>query len=422
MRNRLTLRHALFTALALSNVCWAEKAPSTTVLSAAASNNALAFDLYARASALHPESANFAFAPISISSALSMTLEGARGVTATQMNTVLHLPTGRSDAVASAGHLLKSIEASAVAANVDLKIANRLFGARGFHFEPEFLHRSARVFGAPLESLDFARASEKSRLHINQWVETQTENRIKDLLPMGGISANTSLVLANAVYFSADWNQTFAERSTHPAAFQLTETKSVLVPTMSQLAVFRFIQNKAVSVLEMPYVGGTTSMLFVLPDKSSTLAALEATLEATLMDQWLHELQPQQVFVYLPKFEINSTERLSKHLASLGMPLAFDASTADFSGIAKPSNNGAKLSISEVFHQAFIKVDEVGTEAAAATAVVVETTTAMFDPNAAPIAQFRADRPFVFVLREVSTGAILFIGRVGDPSSGFVGN
>ena len=422
MRNRLTLRHALFTALALSNVCRAEKAPSTTVLSAAASNNALAFDLYARASALHPESANFAFAPISISSALSMTLEGARGVTATQMNTVLHLPTGRSDAVASAGHLLKSIEASAVAANVDLKIANRLFGARGFHFEPEFLHRSARVFGAPLESLDFARASEKSRLHINQWVETQTENRIKDLLPMGGISANTSLVLANAVYFSADWNQTFAERSTHPAAFQLTETKSVLVPTMSQLAVFRFIQNKAVSVLEMPYVGGTTSMLFVLPDKSSTLAALEATLEATLMDQWLHELQPQQVFVYLPKFEINSTERLSKHLASLGMPLAFDASTADFSGIAKPSNNGAKLSISEVFHQAFIKVDEVGTEAAAATAVVVETTTAMFDPNAAPIAQFRADRPFVFVLREVSTGAILFIGRVGDPSSGFVGN
>ncbi len=422
MRNRLTLRHALFTALALSNVCWAEKAPSTTVLSAAASNNALAFDLYAQASALHPESANFAFAPISISSALSMTLEGARGVTATQMNTVLHLPTGRSDAVASAGHLLKSIEASAVAANVDLKIANRLFGARGFHFEPEFLHRSARVFGAPLESLDFARASEKSRLHINQWVETQTENRIKDLLPMGGISANTSLVLTNAVYFSADWNQTFAERSTHPAAFQLTETKSVLVPTMSQLAVFRFIQNKAVSVLEMPYVGGTTSMLFVLPDKSSTLAALEATLEATLMDQWLHELQPQQVFVYLPKFEINSTERLSKHLASLGMPLAFDASTADFSGIAKPSSNGAKLSISEVFHQAFIKVDEVGTEAAAATAVVVETTTAMFDPNAAPIAQFRADRPFVFVLREVATGAILFIGRVGNPSSGFVGN
>ncbi len=422
MRNRLTLHHALFTALALSNVCWAEKSPSTTVLSAATSNNALAFDLYALASTLKSESANFAFAPISISSALSMTLDGARGATATQMNTVLHLTTGRSDAVASAGHLLKSIEASAVAANVDLKITNRLFGARDFRFEPEFLHRSAGVFGAPLESLDFARASEKSRLHINHWVETQTENRIKDLLPMGGISANTRLVLTNAVYFSADWNQTFAARSTHPAAFQLTETKSVLVPTMSQSAVFCFSKNKSVSVLEMPYVGGTTSILFVLPDKSSTLAALEATLEATLLNQWLNALQPQQVLVYLPKFEINSTESLSKHLTSLGMPLAFDADAADFSGIAKPSSKGAKLSISEIFHKAFIKVDEVGTEAAAATAVVVESDGAAFNPNATPIAEFRADRPFVFILRDVKTGAILFIGRVSDPSSGFVGN
>ena len=324
MRTCLALRHALFATLALSNFCVAEKMSLTAAQSGAANNNALAFDLYAQARAAAADSENFAFSPVSISSALTMTLDGARASTAIQMRSVLHLPLEKTDALANTGALLKIIQTSAAATGVNFKIANRLFGARGYHFEPNFLNRSERFFGAPLESLDFARAAEKSRLHINHWVETQTENRIKDLLPAGGISANTSLVLANAVYFSADWNQTFAARSTRPAAFQLTETNSVLVPTMSQSAVFRFSKNQADSVLEIPYVGGTTSMLFVLPDRSSNMAALEATLEATVLDQWLHEMQPQQVLVYLPKFEINSTQRLRHSLESLGMPLAFD--------------------------------------------------------------------------------------------------
>lgn len=378
--------------------------------SLAAGNNALAFDLYGRA---RTSAGNLALSPISISSALTMTWAGARGETAAQMKQVLHATGEAGQAMDVSGQLLASF--AAADSEVTLRVANRLFGEKTYAFQQAYLDQVAAAFGAPLEGLDFKGAFEASRVHINAWVAKQTQDRIKDLIPAGALDADTRLVLTNAIYFLGDWQSPFENHATRPEAFQSAPGAAHDVPTMHKSEHFRFAATDGVKVLEMPYVGGEVVMTFVLPDAPAGLEAVEQRLSPATLDAWLGALKPEQVVVSLPKFEIDPASSLSlgDMLKALGMPLAFDRSQADFTGIADPPSPADRLFISSVFHKAFVKLDEKGTEAAAATAVVMARAGSAMPMNPA---EFKADHPFLFLLRHVPSGAILFMGRVSDPA------
>ena len=378
----------------------------------AKSSNALAFDLYAKA---RTQGGNLALSPISISTALTMTWAGARGETAAQMKKVLHAEGEATSAMDVAGKLLASF--GNADSKVTLRVANRLFGEKTYAFEQPYLDRTKAAFGAPLEALDFKGAVEPSRVHINDWVAKQTQERIKDLIPAGALTSNTRLVLTNAIYFLGDWMKPFRNESTRPAPFHATATAARDVPTMNQAEHFQFAAVDGVKLLEMPYEGGEVAMTFVLPDAPAGLEAVEKQLSPEVMDKWVRALQFDRVVVALPKFEINPAASLSlgDTLQALGMPLAFDPAKADFTAIANPPSPADRLYISKVFHKAFVKLDEKGTEAAAATAVVM-TRAGAAAPSKPPV-EFRADHPFLFVLRHVKSGAILFMGRVSDPAA-----
>jgi serine protease inhibitor len=378
----------------------------------ARSNNALAFDLYGKA---RTAPGNLALSPISISTALTMTWAGAKGETAAQMKKVLHAEGEPNQAMDVSGKLLASLGGSDQ--KVTLRVANRLFGEKTYAFDQGYLDRTRAAFGAPLEALDFKHAADPARAHINEWVAKQTQDRIKDLLPAKSLDGETRLVLTNAIYFLGDWMNPFNKDRTRPAAFHVTATDSKDVPTMNQAKHFRFAAEGGVKLLEMPYEGGEVAMTLVLPDAPAGLEAVEKQLSPELLTKWVGALQFEQVIVALPKFEINPAASLSlgDTLQALGMPLAFDRAKADFTGIANPPSPADRLFISKVFHKAFVKLDEKGTEAAAATAVVMATAGAAAPSK--PPSEFKADHPFLFLLRHVKSGAILFMGRVSDPSA-----
>lgn len=377
------------------------------------SSNRFAFDLYGR---VREGSGNVAVSPASVSIALAMTWGGARGDTAVEMKRVLHFD-GPADAVgAAAGRLAAELQSPS--RPVVLRVANRLFGEKTFRFEAPFLATTKSAFGAGLEPVDFKGAPEKARGVINDWVEAQTERRIQALVPPGGVTGETRLALVNAIYFLGDWQEPFTREATRPEAFRLTAAKSVEVPTMHSVRSQRFVAADEVKALSLPYAGGSLSMLLLLPDAADGLSALESALTAEKVDALVRALAPVKVVVSLPKFEVNPAEslRLAAVLKSMGMPLAFDRQKADFTGIANPSDLRDRLCIGDVFHKAFVKVDEKGTEAAAATAVVM-----MRAGSAAPkpetLAEFKADHPFLFLIRDEATGLVLFMGRVADPTT-----
>lgn len=375
----------------------------------AKSNNAFAFDLYGRVS---KEQGNLAMSPASVGAALVMTWSGARRRTEEQMRNVLHLD-GSQDAVLSDwGSLSRGLQDPA--RPLKLRIANRLFGDKGYAFDPAYLEKT-RSYGAALEPTDFRTGHEPARGRINAWVEQQTERRIQDLLPPGSIDREMRLVLVNAIYFLADWADQFQKRATRDESFKVTATSQKTAPTMHQMGGYRVAQADGVSVLEMPYAGRDAAMLVVLPDRVEGIADVERTLTAAKVDAWTRALAPQNVSVSLPRFEVSPSPSLllGAGLANLGMADAFDRDRADFTGIANPADPRDRLNIGEVFHKAFVKVDEKGTEAAAATAVTM--------PRAgcapAQALEFRADHPFVFIIVDKPTGLVLFIGRVADPTT-----
>jgi serine protease inhibitor len=369
-------------------------------------NSEFAFDLYGR---LRARDGNVFFSPYSISSALAMTYAGARGPTATQMATVLRFPFEGDRLHRSLAAVTGKVKAAA--RHADLRVANALWPQAGFPITPDFQSIAQRRYGAGLESLDFRRAPEKARVTINTWVEQQTDDRIKELLPEGVLTPSTGLVLTNAIYFKGVWKHAFLESATRKEKFILSTGQEISdAPLMSQSRSLRYLDGGGFQALELPYTADELSMIVFLPRTVDGLAKLEASLTADRLADWLARMTTQEVDVTLPRFKVTAEFRLDQALADLGMPLAFSAGQADFSGIAKD----VPLSLSAVIHKAYVDVNEKGTEAAAATGAVVRVTSAVVRP---PRPVFRADHPFFFIIRDNGTGSTLFAGRVVNPQA-----
>ena len=365
--------------------------------------NAFAFDLYAR---LKSTDGNLFFSPASISTALAMTYGGAAGETKQQMAAVLHfeLPGDRlHGAQRTLGEILNASNK-----NYRLSTANRLWGAEGFPFQPQFLALTRDAYGAELEQLDFSR-TEEARATINGWVAQQTNDRIQDLIPPNVLDPETRLVLTNAIFFKGNWAEAFEPKATGDAPFRLASGDEVTVPLMRQTGRFRYGEAEGLQVLELAYAGGDIAMLVLLP-KEVGLDALEKKLTVENVSTWSSGLARKEVEVFLPRFKTTSEFQLGETLSAMGMPLAF-SDNADFSAMS----SAEELKLSEVIHKAFVEVNEQGTEAAAATGALIQPTAAPSDDEKPPV--FRADRPFVFLIRDRRTGGILFLGRMNDPSS-----
>jgi serpin B len=386
-----------------------EPPPQDAVTKLAHSSNAFGFDLYAR---LRTEAGNLTVSPASLTTALGMTWGGAKGDTAAQMKKVLHLEGRTTEVMETSGKLAQSLSNSDRA--IRFRIANRLFGEKTYQFESSYLDATKAAYGAPLEGLDFKKGSERARVHINGWVEQQTEKRIQNLIPPKGIDRDTRLVLVNAIYFLGDWDEPFQKPATRSEPFFATKTTPVNVPTMHATQHYRFVEQKELKAIELPYQKGDMSMLIVAPTAVDGIGQLEQSLDAKKLDAIVKSLTSENIFLSLPKFEVNPAESLSlgKLLVEMGMVDAFNRDKADFTGIANPPSPAERLFITSVFHKAFVRVDEKGTEAAAASAV------AMAKAGAAPAQpkEMKVDRPFLFFIRDHASGLVLFMGRVADPS------
>lgn len=363
-------------------------------------NSEFAVDLYKQFSVPN-QSANIFFSPFSISTALSMTYAGARGDTANQMAKTLrfHLPpTDQHKAFADLAAALKSDGKS-----YRLELSNALWGQQGYAFQADFLALVKKHYEGGFNIVDFAGQTETSRGIINRWVEKKTADKIKDLLTQGSLTSLTRLVLTNAIYFKGDWAAKFKPEQTRPEPFQVDPDKTVDVPMMRQSGSFRYAETVGAKLLELPYVGNELSMIVVLPNENST--AFDQSLDANRLNEWLGKIVEQDVDVFLPKFKFETQYELNDTLSQMGMRDAFDLPPADFSGISGQKD----LYITKVVHKAIIEVNEEGSEAAAATAVIMGTKAMLHKP------QFRADRPFLFMIRHNETGSILFLGRVTNP-------
>jgi serpin B len=377
-------------------------------------NNAFALDLYAR---LRSGDGNRFLSPWSISAALAMTYAGARGPTAAEMARTLHfdLPSGQLHEAFR--HQITELHSrntpragSKEDPDVQLVTANALWVQANYRLLPDFLKLIEQNYGGGLHTVDFRGATEAARKTINAWVEEQTRNKIKELLKPGILDPTTRLVLTNAIYFKALWAAPFAAEQTRPDDFHVSMQDKVRVSMMNQTTSFGYADAGAAQVLELPYKGDTLSMVILLPKAVDGLAALESAMTLEALETLLKKLSPQRVQVSLPKFKLTGEFKLNQVLSELGMPLAFDLDLADFSGMTGTRD----LCISAVVHKAFVEVDEKGTEAAAATAVVMALRAVMHAPRP-PV--FRADHPFVFLIRDVRTGAILFLGRLVRPEA-----
>jgi serpin B len=369
-------------------------------------NSVFALDLYSR---LRAREGNLFLSPYSISTALAMAYGGARGETAEEMARTMHFGPEPPRLHAAFAGLQGEIQGDAAKHKYKLTVANRLWGQKGYHFLPEYLKSSRLHYGAELAEVDFQNATEGTRKTINGWVEEKTNDKIKDLLQRGMLTPLTRLVLTNAIYFKASWASAFQEVATKKEFFMVAAAEKELVPMMHQTETCPFFEGETFQMVSLPYEQNDLSMVVLLPKKVDGLPELEKSLTSARLDGWLAKMTTHQVDLSLPKFRTTSDFDLGKTLADMGMPLAFNAKKADFSGLTTEE----KLFISRVIHKAYVDVNENGTEAAAATAVIVKESA---PPPRYPAATFRADHPFVFLLRDTRTGSILFMGRVVNPA------
>ncbi len=371
-------------------------------------NNQFGIDFFSRlASDPAQEGKNIFFSPWSISSALAITYEGARNTTADEIRSVFHFPASYD--TLRKGYLELSNGLNSGNSGVTLNTANALWAEKTYPFLQDYINTADQYYGAEATNLDFVTKPEESRQIINRWVEEKTQNRIKDLIPEGGIDPSTVLAITNAIYFKGTWVKQFDTAKTVEEDFVLDSGATVKVPMMVRNdgeAEYWYMENDDLQVLGMPYThtkGNGLSMLVLLP-KGNDLEAVESSLSAQRVAELNQALTYQRVMVSFPKFKMETTYDLAGMLSDMGMPNAFQ--DVDFSGMDGTRN----LFIDEVYHKAFVEVNEEGTEAAAATAVVVNRS------DAPRVSVFRADHPFLFLIQDNDTGNILFMGRVMNPA------
>lgn len=371
----------------------------------AAATNQFAFSAYGTLSA---NGGNIFFSPYSIESALAMVYEGAAGKTAEEIQSVFGFPTATTSRRAGFASLYNRFNA---ATTTTLRVANALWAQNGFDFLADYLATVKNFYGGAATNLDFKNDTEGARQTINSWVAQKTNDKIQDLFAQGVLNDMTRLVLTNAVYFKGTWAKTFDKSLTSVQEFHVDSVESVQAPFMQmtgEAAQFPYADTPDAQVLELPYAGDQLSMLIVLPT-TQDLSALENSLSPAKLASWQAALSKQRVDVYLPKFTFDTKYTLNDALSAMGMPTAFDPNNADFSGM----DGRQDLYLQAVIHQAFVAVDEQGTEAAAATGASVGLMAMPVNP--API--FRADHPFLFFIQDNHTRTILFMGRVVNPNS-----
>ena len=394
------------TTLQISDLEWLEPEPMEAPAEAfnpAEAVNQLAFDLYHQLATEEKE--NLFFSPYSISTALAMTYAGARGETAEQMNTTLHFG-GQIVTHPAFAYLRTALDRIQKKENIQLNVANALWPQKDLEFRTEFIDLTQKHYASELHPVNYPTDSEGARNQINQWVEKQTHEKIKDLIGEADLNALTRLVLVNAIYFKGNWAAQFDPKQTHDATFHLPDASEQQVPMMSKKANYNLAEGDGFKALEIPYEGDDLSMLIFLPNPTNTLSALEKNLSSTTIDGL--QFNKEELIAQLPKFKLETSFALGSTLSKLGMPLAFNDQLADFSGMDEKQ----RLYISKALHKAFIEVNEEGTEAAAATAVVMKLESVQASPKI-----FRADRPFLFAIRENTSGTILFLGRVMNPET-----
>jgi serpin B len=374
-----------------------------------AGNNAFAFDLY---HALPPD--NLIFSPYSVSLALAMVYSGANGNTAQQMADTLHFTLPKDDLPAVFQALDSSLPREGEPAedtqedeqSFRLSIANALWGQEGYPFIADYLALLAEYYGAGMQSVDFATAPDEARQTINAWVSDQTQGRIQDLLQPGTVTGTTRLILANAIYFKAAWSDPFDEDFTEDGPFTLLDGSQVTVPMMHKTSSYLYARGDGFQAVGLPYAGQRMVMLILLPDEGQ-FETFEAGLDAAQFQAIQEQAAWMEVHLSLPRFEVDADFSLADTLAALGMPDAFEMGVADFSGMTEQED----LAISDVIHKAFIKVDEAGTEAAAATAVAMVGAAAPME-----MPEVQVDRPFIYAIYDQDSGTILFLGRVLNPA------
>jgi serpin B len=379
------------------------------VQAVSAANNQFAFDLYGQ---LRGQDGSLFFSSYSIDKTLAMTYAGARADTAKEMAAVLHLGLGQDRPHRAFLEMRKLLNRGPGSSwsnqGVQLSLSANLWGQRGHGFRKDFRGLLQQCYGAGLEEVDFG-APDQAEKTINAWVERQTNHKIPELFSPGSLNVTTRLVLASAIYFKGDWVHAFEKSQTRSEAFRVNAATTVPVPMMNQTETFGYFEDDRLQLLRMPYEGDNLAMVVLLPKKAEGLADLEKTLTAEKLANWTGQLRAQKVEVALPKFKLTSGFSLEDTLQALGMRKAFAGGEADFSGMADARE---PLFISAVVHQAYVDVNEEGTEAAAATGAAVGTLSA---PVRQAVPVFRADHPFVFAICDARTGVILFLGRVLRP-------
>ena len=370
-------------------------------------NNAFAADLYGR---LRTQSGNLFFSPESISTALAMTYAGARGDTASQMATTLHFTLPPDRLHAAMGSLLADLNADH--ASYQLRAANALWAQQGEQFLPDFLHLTQSAYGAGFNQVDFENAAEAARQTINRWVEQKTEDKIRNLIASGVLNRSTKLVLTNAIYFKGNWETQFDKSQSKDEDFHVSPSQTIKAPLMHREGGFDYFNGGSFQALEIPYKSRELSMIVLLPNDVAGLPSLEQSMTAAALKDWLNQLRPaRKVVLTLPRFKMTRQFSLAETLKAMGMRSAFDRQAADFTGVTEKRD----LYLSAVIHKAFVDVNEEGTEAAAATAIAVTRALAVQRPQ--PPIVFRADHPFLFLIRDNKFGGILFMGRVDNPAA-----
>ncbi len=408
----MKLLHSLLLVL----FCGPAVIAAQTVLAASADqaeavkgSNAFAVDLYGQ---LSTQPGNLFFSPESISTAFGMAYAGAHGQTATEMARVFHFTLPPERLHPAFGALLAGMNAPHQ--GYALSVADALWAQQDEKFLPAYLNLVEANYGAGFRAVDFKTAPDSVRATINQWVEKQTNDKIQNLLGPGTVTPLTRLILTNAIYFKAAWADQFSKNATENADFHPSAGKTIQAPMMHNSGGYEYFKGPAFQALLLPYEKDEISMLILLPDNVDGLPALERSLSAGNLEKWVASLSyAHEVIVSLPRFKITQQFELGPTLEDLGMKTAFDPDAADFSAMT----GDRSLVISAAIHKAYIDLDENGTEAAAATAVVIGMATAM-PPRYPPLPPivFTADHPFLFLIRDNISGGILFMGRVVNPT------